>query len=146
MRDLRPLECYRLRGPAIMELWGWEGDETCGAFEVPSPVDRGPMRVIVSSSEGWDHVSISRRNRCPNWAEMEHVARLFFKDDEVAMQLHVPAADHVNMHPYCLHWWRPHDSAIPRPPAIFVGVGSEPAKDKNEAARRIKAALRAFAA
>jgi len=70
----------------------------------------------------WDHVSVSRANRCPNWPEMEHVKRLFFQDTETAMQLHVPAADHINNHPYCLHLWRPHGVEIPRPPAIFVGV------------------------
>ena len=53
---------------------------------------------------------------------MEHVKRAFFKDDETAMQLHVPPSDHVNHHPHCLHLWRPNDGRdIPRPPAIFVG-------------------------
>jgi hypothetical protein len=79
---------------------------------------------------------------------MAFVKRLFFRDDETAMQLHVPASDHVNQHPYCLHLWRPQadeeiaaeraeweragepwpygdlrsPGGIPRPPAVFVGV------------------------
>jgi hypothetical protein len=69
-------------------------------------------------------VSVSRANRCPNWPEMEFIASLFFKDHETAMQLHVPASDHVNNHPYCLHWWRPHNIPIPRPDAIMVGIAS----------------------
>jgi hypothetical protein len=51
---------------------------------------------------------------------MEHVAKLFFQDDEVAMQLHLPPDQHINVHPYVLHWWRPHDQQIPLPPRIFV--------------------------
>ena len=83
-------------------------------------MDGALLLVIASNDAGWDHVSVSRRNRCPNWTEMEHVAGLFFRDDEVAMQLHLPRTDHINVHPHCLHWWRPHDQPIPRPPAIFV--------------------------
>ena len=75
----------------MIELYGFEGDETCGAFSVPSPVDRQPLVILASSAGGWDHVSVSRKNRCPNWAEMEHVARLFFRTDETAVQFHVPA-------------------------------------------------------
>jgi hypothetical protein len=97
------------------------------------------MVVIASAEGGWDHVSVSRKNRCPNWQEMEHIARLFFRDHEEAMQLHVPASDHVNMHPNCLHWWRPTDCEIPRPPAIFVGIGGQPARNQAEALARLKA-------
>lgn len=141
MRDLRALEKFRRRGKEILDLWGWEGDETCGAFTISSPVDRAPMTVVVSSDGGWDHVSVSRKNRCPNWTEMEYAKRLFFKDDETAMQLHVPPAEHVNMHPFCLHLWRPTTGPIPMPPAIFVGVGSEPAKSLAEAKALRDAAL-----
>lgn len=121
MRNLHRLDAYRETGPDIIRLWGFVGDETCGMFHVPSPIDRAPIRVIASSGEGWDHVSVSRQTRCPNWPEMEHIKRLFFKDDETAMQLHVPPSDHINYHPYCLHLWRPHGVEIPRPPAYMVG-------------------------
>jgi len=96
------------------------GDHSAGLFQLPSPIDGGVLRVIATVGEGWDHVSVSRVNRCPNWPEMEHIKRLFFLDNEAAMQLHVPPADHVNLHPYCLHLWRPHQVAIPRPPAWMV--------------------------
>lgn len=51
---------------------------------------------------------------------MERVKRTFFKDTEAAMQLHVPVADHLSLHPYCLHIWRPHDATIPLPPKNMV--------------------------
>ena len=121
MRDLRVLDGRRLRSPEVLKLWGWYGDETCGAFLIPSPIDGQTLKVVASSGDGWDHVSVSRENRCPNWTEMDHVKRLFFKDNEVAMQLHVPPDEHINFHPYCLHLWRPLDVEIPRPPAGMVG-------------------------
>ena len=51
---------------------------------------------------------------------MEHIKRLFFADDETAMELHVPPDKHINTHPNCLHLWRPQDQPIPLPPSIFV--------------------------
>ena len=109
-----------MRGQAVIELYGFEGDDTCGAFNVPSPIDHAPLVIVASSGGGWDHVSVSRKNRVPNWAEMEHVARLFFRDDETAAQFHVPASDHINIHPNALHWWRSQEAPFPRPPGIFV--------------------------
>jgi len=79
------------------------------------------IAVIASIGEGWDHVSVSLRNRVPTYDEMEMVRELFFRDDETVMQLSVPRSDHINCHPYCLHWWRPQNAEIPRPPAILVG-------------------------
>ena len=120
MRNLHLLDAYRDVGADAIRAYGWTGDETCGAFLVPSPIDRAPMRVIASSGFGWDHVSVSRRNRCPNWQEMEHVKRLFFNDDEVAVQYHVAVANHINLHPHCLHLWRPLHVEIPMPPVEMV--------------------------
>ncbi len=91
MRDLRLLDAHRLTGPEVDRLYGNSGDSTYGVFLVPSPVVNGPLlRIIAASAEGWDHVSVSTESRPPTWAEMELVRRMFFRDDETAMQLHVP--------------------------------------------------------
>lgn len=120
MRNLHLLDIYRDMSPSIRDAYGFVGDETCGAFAIP--FEGRELRVVASSGDGWDHVSVSLPNRCPNWREMDAVKRLFFRDDETAMQLHVPPSDHVNCHPYCLHLWRPNDGReIPRPPSIMVG-------------------------
>lgn len=121
MRNLNLLNQYRMHGPEVIRHYGWAGDDTCGMFEVPSPIDKAPMRVIASAECGWEHVSVSRRNRCPNWPEMAAIKSLFFGDGETVMQLHVPASDHVNDHPNCLHLWRPTRGEIPRPPQWMVG-------------------------
>jgi len=132
MRNLRLLDAFRNRSPDVVRYYGSAGDETCGVFMVPSCIDRGPLCVVASAGEGWDHVSVSRRNRCPNWAEMEQAKRLFFKDEETAMQIHVPPAEHINNHPHCLHLWRPHGSEIPRPPGWMVGnIGHTPEQTKT---------------
>lgn len=100
----------------VVEL-GFDG----GRWTLTSVEDRGILRIVASSGLGWDHVSVSRSDRIPTWTEMEQVRRAFFRDDETAMQLHVPASDHVNYHPFCLHMWRPLRGSIPRPPAELVG-------------------------
>lgn len=117
MRNLHELDRYRVNAA---DLYGSFGDGTCGAFIVPSVIDHGELRVIAASDAGWDHVSVSRANRCPNWPEMQQIKRLFFHDEETAMQLHVALEDHINVHPHTLHLWRPWDREIPLPPAIFV--------------------------
>lgn len=118
MRDLRELNHCRIKLPGIPL-----GGATEGAFAIKSPTDGRSLRVVASAGyHGWDHVSVSLPNRCPNWPEMSRIAELFFQPDEVAMQLHVPKSDHINNHPYCLHWWRPCEGAIPRPPGELVGL------------------------
>src|SRR3954471_23811926 len=79
------------------------------------------LRIIASHGYGWDHVSVSLEHRTPSWAEIEHVKRLFFKDDETVMQLHVPTTEHISFHPYTLHLWRPQTLLIPVPPWWMVG-------------------------
>jgi hypothetical protein len=130
MRDLRLLDAHRVHLDG-MPL----GDDREGAFQLQSPIDRAPLRVIASSDMGWDHVSVSRQNRPPNWHEMSFVKRLFFKEDETAMQLHVPVEDHVNFHPNCLHLWRPHDVEIPRPPSVMVGPSTAAGSSVQRKAR-----------
>lgn len=80
------------------------------------------LRIIMSTGGGWDHVSVSppRLARTPTWEEMQWVKEQFFKPEEAVMQLHPPASDYRNLHPYCLHLWRPQHQAIPLPPGIMV--------------------------
>lgn len=122
MRNLHLLDAMRDVSPSILNFFGSPGDHETGCFFVSSPTGGHQLKVIASAGFGWDHVSVSLPNRCPNWHEMEKVKRLFFKDDETAMQLHVPPSDHLSFHPHCLHLWRPHDVEIPRPPAALVGA------------------------
>lgn len=120
MRDLTTLEYLRVADHPNVR--GSRGDPDVGCFQVISKSCGRLIRVIATrdAAYGWEHVSASLPNRCPNWHEMDQVKRLFFNDDELAMQLHVPASDHVNIHPHCLHLWRPMHADIPTPPKILV--------------------------
>lgn len=132
MRNLHDLDVYRDVSAATLAYYGWAGDHECGRFLLNSPIDGATLLVIASAGLDWDHVSVSRRNRCPNWPEMDYVKRLFFLPGETAMQLHVPVAEHISIHPTCLHLWRPHLVEIPRPPSIMVGdqpLLAEPGKE-----------------
>ena len=98
-----------------------------GVFRVPVERDRHgrPARwamVIASDGCGWEHVSVTLEGerRCPTWEELEAVRRLFWGSGDVVMQLHVAANDHVNVHEFCLHLWRPIGQKIPVPPRYLV--------------------------
>lgn len=114
------MDKHRVTSLDIVLMFGSLGDEKAGMFEIPAPWG-ATLRIIACAGDGWDHVSVSTQRRCPNWHEMEFAKRLFFEDDEIAMQLHVTPADHINVHPYCLHLWRPHGQRIPLPPKEMVG-------------------------
>jgi hypothetical protein len=104
----------------------------CGLFFVPL-VKRGeaPLRCIAHDGlleadedpalGGWEHVSVSLPNRCPTWAEMDRIKSLFWEDDDTVLQLHPPRRVWVNLHPYCLHLWRPIGVAILLPPVALIG-------------------------
>lgn len=144
MIDLRDLDRYRF-GALERRILGLSGlplepsmRGLVGAFGVPSPIDHAELRVIASAVWGWDHVSVSRPKRCPNWPEMGLIKTLFFKPEECAMQLHVPENEHINNHPFCLHLWRPHHQAIPRPPGEFVGMVGVSADETRQLARALE--------
>lgn len=110
---------------------GWPGPGPYGVFRLRPP---GGLELLVIASDGrdwsrcglagepWEHVSVSlpARGRTPTWAELEWVRKQFFRHDETVMQLHVPAAEHVDVHAHCLHLWRPTVTPVPRPPRECV--------------------------
>ena len=110
MRPLTQLKEYAIPGVLL--------SDSSGAFMVPCGGNH--LRVIASTGMRWDHVSVSLEHRIPDWIELEHVKRLFFRDNEWAYQLHAPPTQHINIHPNCLHLWRPQKQKIPLPPAILV--------------------------
>lgn len=122
VRNLKQLDKYRdFRGE--LAHYGENGGATEGMFRIPYEREVGPpvtLTVIASAGEGWEHVSVSTPKRCPTWAEMEHVKRMFFEEHETVMQLHVPPSDHISLHHFCLHLWRPIGVEIPRPPSFMV--------------------------
>jgi hypothetical protein len=136
MRSVLPekLESGRdTKGPfASKREWG-----PYGRFFVQGPC--GDILVIVASgaeeptSEGWEHVSVSTRRRCPNWTEMSFVKDLFWDQHECVIQFHPPRSEYVNNHAYCLHLWRPIDDHVRLPPSILVGLKDRGVLTEREA-------------
>ncbi len=117
MRNLYELTPYRDVEWEI-ECYGQIGGRDAGCFRfLEQEVE---LRVIASAGGGWDHLSVSTRDRCPTWEEMECVRKRFALPHEVWMQYGLPDRQHINYHPYCLHWWRPLHRAIKLPPPLFV--------------------------
>jgi len=79
------------------------------------------VNVIASDGMGWEHVSVSRRDRVPNWDEMCRIKALFWDDEDVVIQFHPRVSDYVNLHPNCLHLWRPIGVELPTPLPLLVG-------------------------
>lgn len=97
------------------------GDDQNGLFDIPLRHSQR-VRVIASNGMGWEHVSVSRRDRCPTWDEMCQVKSLFWGEDDCVIQYHPPRSEYVNNHPNCLHLWRPIGVELPMPDSILVGV------------------------
>lgn len=100
-----------------------------------------PAKVIASWGGGWDHVSVSFRNRCPTWEEMSEIKRLFFYPEETAWEYHPMESEYVNQHPYCLHIWRYQKPGMVMPPSWMVGM-----KDGQTFAETLREATAAFGA
>ncbi len=72
------------------------------------PFEGRELSVFASNwGGGWEHVSVSLKNRCPNWREMCLVKNLFWNDDEECIQFHPKESEYINLHNYCLHIWKP---------------------------------------
>lgn len=98
---------------------GSQGDDG-GMFLVK--FEGNNLAVIASHGMCWDHVSVSLKNRCPNWREMCYVKDLFWNDDEVVIQYHPAKSEYINNCSTCLHMWKPQNENIPMPPTIMVGI------------------------
>ena len=113
---------FRVPEQFRLKEYSSQSDGNNGAFQVPYLAR--VLFVIASDGMGWEHVSVSLRDRCPTWEEMCRVKNLFWSDPEDwAVQYHPPAAAYVNNHRFCLHLWRPVDHGkIAFPPVFMVGL------------------------
>lgn len=114
MRDLKEI----MDNPKVTVLRSAE-DGGMGYANIAHSLANAPT-VVWSNGGGWDHVSVSFPGRCPTWNEMCKIKDIFFMEDECCVEYHPAGKDYVNIHPYCLHIWRPQAAEIPMPPKIFV--------------------------
>jgi hypothetical protein len=90
-----------------------------GAFLIP--MTGGKLWTIAGESAGWEHVSVTRADqKIPSWNEMCRIKDMFWDEEDCVVQFHPPRSCYVNVHPGCLHLWRPVDGAMPLPPTMSV--------------------------
>lgn len=91
-----------------------------GKVKIVKDIDKA-LHFIFSWGCGFEHLSVSTPIKTPSWEQMCKMKEIFWRDDEVCMQLHPKKEDYVNNMPYCLHIWRPIDKEIPTPPSVMLG-------------------------
>lgn len=90
-------------------------------LKVVNDIDKA-LHFIFSVGCGFEHLSVSTPIKTPTWDQMCRMKDIFWREDEVCMQLHPKKEDYVNNMKYCLHIWKPIDKEIPTPPSIMVGL------------------------
>jgi len=130
MKVPEKIEKYRLfKQPTIIgaiaaNMYGSEPGSNYGMFYILSPEKRlEKLSVLVAPTDSeWQHVSVSRPNRCPTWGEMCFIKDLFWDETETVVQFHPAKTEYINMHKYCLHLWRNSTEDFKLPPGILVGL------------------------
>jgi hypothetical protein len=59
--------------------------------------------AIEQDGKRWQHVSLARPDRLPDYDDLTFVKRHWIGEDKYAYQVFPPKAKHVNIHPNCLH-------------------------------------------
>ena len=86
------------------------------------PYNNYELKVMISDGMGWDHVSVSLKNRTPNWKEMCYIKDIFFDEEETVVQYHPQKSKYINNCNTCLHMWKNQNKDIELPPSIMVGI------------------------
>lgn len=99
-----------------------------GYFVIPHHRIKNYVYIaIAADGMNWEHVSVSvteigkKQHRCPTWEEMCYVKSVFWDKEDCVIEYHPAESEYVNVHPYCLHLWRPTNQIIPIPPKEMVG-------------------------
>jgi len=64
---------------------------------------------FMHNGQIWIHASCSRQDALPEYSDLTRLKDWVFGTRGYAAQSFVPTAEHVNIHPYCLHLWGPLD-------------------------------------
>lgn len=117
-------EKYRIKqGPMRTSI----EDGPNGAFRAKSPHRNLKLTIIASNGAGWEHVSVSIREKpgvMPTWKEMCWVKDLFWDKSEAVVQFHPPHNAYVNNVRNCLHLWRKVGQDWDLPDEFLVGIKS----------------------
>lgn len=87
-----------------------------GFYNLPGPCGKDLFVICGEAYKRWEHVSVSVKNRTPNWMEMDHVKKIFWDDEETVIQFHPRESAKINYHPFCLHLWKIEGMEFSLPP------------------------------
>lgn len=90
------------------------------------------LNFMFSWACGFEHLSVSTTVKTPTWEQMCKMKDIFWREDEVCMQLHPAKENYINNMSYCLHIWRPTNQEIPTPPNLMVGIRPDEKKFKED--------------
>lgn len=106
-------------------------------FDVHSIKASDTCLVSLTCVDGWEHLSVSHKNKIPSWLCMEEMKELCFKDDEECFQFHPKIDDYINNNEYTLHIWRRTDGRMEPPPRILVGFRRNHIEEDLEEAKKL---------
>jgi hypothetical protein len=127
MSDWVFLNKHRVREPSVSVPQRYCTDDGFGFNGMfRFVIDGKQLRCIASDGEGWQHVSVSieLETKPPTWSIMVKVKELFWEDEDVVVQYHPAKSQYVNMHPGCLHLWKPTGAPLQAPHYLLVGLRS----------------------
>lgn len=84
---MKPLAAIKAIDRLHIEMLGADGG--CGMLYLNGTKAK-PASVVFSWGGGWEHVSVSYKNRVPTWDEMCKIKDMFWNDDECVVQYHPP--------------------------------------------------------
>lgn len=93
--------------------------------------------IQLTCINGWEHLSVSHKNKIPSWLTMEEMKEMFFRDDEEAFQFHPKMDNYINNNEYSLHIWRRTDGKMETPPSILVGFRPNHEEEDLQAAKKL---------
>lgn len=101
------------------------------------PLTRKSYWCKFTKAQGWEHVTISGKNKVPDWDVMCKVKEIFWDDEECCVEYHPRKSQYINNNEYCLHIWRPDFMELPEPNEWLVGVPGMSSEDTARAAKAL---------
>ena len=128
---MRNLEEILKNGKLNITTQYQEGDDVQIRANYNDPVTQKQYWCKFTRMQGWEHVTVSGKNKVPEWNVMCKVKEIFWEDEECCIEYHPRKSQYVNNDENCLHIWKPIGVELPEPPTIllgFTGVTSEQSK------------------
>lgn len=91
-------------------------------FWYDDPVTGKRYNCRLHNHDGWEHLSVSGKNKVPSYEIMCKLKDICFKDEETCVEYHPAKSEYVNNAEYTLHIWKPKGHDIEHPNSILVGL------------------------